>query len=130
MAKKKRISWTDENNLNVLIRNISENANNLTTAFELTAQELGHGCTPAAAASAYRKYVKNNTKKPVMLLSSQSGAMINTKNTPRKGVIRRIGKVKYDDESTGFDLLASMSGELSKTKRVELIKHIWKTLNP
>lgn len=122
-TRRPAIEWHD-NNLNVLRKHVSQNANNLKVAFEKTAHDLGVGWM-AVRSQYYTKIKSDPVNNRLMLLATKDGAMINTKNSARRPMINDEIEVI---EEMKFEALQSLSSELSKTKRVELIKHIWRTL--
>ena len=71
------MSW-DQQKINLLIANVSNNPTNLSYAFKLTAAEIGKNY------EAVTKYYYNNIKKnqAVISLATKQGYTVNTKNTP------------------------------------------------
>lgn len=70
-------TWTQQN-INLLIANVSNNPTNLSYAFELTANEIGKNKDTVS------KWYYNNIRKnqPVISLATSKGYLVNTKNTP------------------------------------------------
>ena len=66
----------------IIIKHISRNANNMTVAFELAAEELGR--TVSGIRGYYQNRLKNNTENRFMVLATSQGMMINCKNSPRR----------------------------------------------
>lgn len=104
------MSWNQQN-INLLITNVSNNPTNLSYAFKLTAEAIGK------KPDAVNKYYYNNIRKKqaVMSIASKEGFTVNTKNTP----IKRDTTIELR-----MEIMKDILSKMSPRERKEVVKII------
>jgi len=104
------MSWTQQN-INLLIDNVSKNPTNLGHAFQLTSNVIGK------SKDTISKYYYNNikNKQAVISMATKNGFTVNTKNT-------RI--VKDVESEMRLDIMKSILTKMTIDQRKEVVKII------
>jgi hypothetical protein len=104
------MNWTQQN-INLLIDNVSKNPTNLGYAFTLTADAIGKNKDTVS------KWYYNNVKKKqaVISVSTKHGYTINTKNTPI---------VKDATIELRMEIMKGILSKMSSKERKEIVKLI------
>ena len=104
------MSWNQQN-INLLIDNISRNPTNLNHAFNLTANEIGKSTW--AVAKWYYNNLRNS--EPVVSLATKHGFSVNTKNTPI---------AKDTSIELRMEIMKDILSKMSPKERKEVVKII------
>jgi len=104
------MSWNQQN-INLLIDNVSKNPTNLGYAFNLTANAIGK------SKESVSKWYYNNIKKKqaVISIATKHGFSVNTKNTPM---------VKDTSIELRMDIMKDILTKMSPKERKEVVKLI------
>ena len=104
------MSWTQQN-VNLLISNISKYPTNLNHAFLLTANEIGKN--KDTVSKWYYNNIKN--KQAVMSIATKQGFSVNTKNSP----------IKHDTTvELRMEIMKDILSKMSPKERKEVVKII------
>jgi len=104
------MSWTQQN-ISLLIDNVSKNPTNLNHAFQLTSNVIGK--SKESVSKWYYNNIKN--KQAVISMATKQGFTVNTKNT-------RI--VKDVESEMRLDIMKSILTKMTVNERKEIVKII------
>ena len=104
------MSWTQQN-INLLIDNVSKNPTNLGHAFQLTANTIGK--SRDSVSKWYYNNIKN--KRAVISIATKHGYSVNTKNSP----------IKHDTTiELRMEIMKDILSKMSPKERKEVVKII------